>query len=433
MKTLEINKNKIDENESEEKILSFEELEATVESLILPCCEFYQTNERTRENHKKCMTQSAAALSYITEYLKTYDRAEARPEFRTFDSVVCFQSLIFCLEHYQPREKSFMRLFVHVYFKLKKAHNRFLFDRMCRVNADIAYHEIRKAIRERMEEEGISGPQATEMLHSFFSAETYLYANSRKKFFRTKLHFSENQIDDFEYTLQANGFVDSLDRIKEKLGLEDSEFSEFEDSLAPLEREAGAGGSEAEDEAESFEKMARAEEDADKKPCEFEYKGKDFADKDFTEERESWEKIINTAKKSFELAKSEKERTYLRCYLTLTMLKALQAETISIRSENEVLSRLAAYIDKPFLLKHWRDDYSEAYQEASAEEARRGKKIQEEAFYKAARQETMARHLDLEPSTIKTYCVKGYNMMMAAGDSLHLVQKDPPPPDVPGT
>ncbi len=426
MKTVENNKNMMDENESEEKILSFEELEATVEPLILPCCEFYQTHERTRDNHKKCMAKCTSALTFIIDFLKRYDRVETRPEFKTFDSVVCFDSLMFCLEKYQPIEKSFMRMFVYVYFKLKKAHSRFLFDRMCRVNADIAYYEIRKAIRERMKEAGISGPQATEMLHSFFSVETYLYANSRKRFFRTKLHLSENQIDDFEYTLQANGFVDSLDRIKEKIGLEDSEYREIENSLAPMEREAALGDNEPEDAAESL-KEARDEENADKIPCEFEYKGKAFAEEDFTERKESWEDLIITTEKSFALAKSKKERAYLRCFLTLIVLKELQADTISIRHDNEILSRLAAYIDKPFLLKHWQDDYSKDYQEALEEAGRSGKTIREEAFYKAARQEAMARHLDLEPSTIKSYCVRGYNMMTAVGESLHLAKKDPPP------
>ena len=415
MKTVETKKDMIDENESEEKILSFEELEATVEPLILPCCEFYQTHERTRENHKKCMIKSTSALTFIIDFLKKYDRVETRPEFKTFDSVVCFQTLIFCLERYQPIELSFMRMFVHVYFTLKKAHSRFLFDRMCRVNADIAYHEIRKAIRERMAQEGISGPRATELLHSFFSAETYLFATSRANFFRKKLHLSENQISDFEYTLRANGYVDSLDRIKEQINLKESDFSEFDDSLAPLEQEAGSWGAETEDEAEAFAKTVGAEENADKKPCTFEYNGKELEDKDFTEEIESWEKIINIMKKAFELAETEKQRTYLRCSLTLKVLKTLQEETISIRSGHEILSRLAEYIDKPFLLKHWQGDYSKAYQEISEDE----------------RREAMARHLGLEPSTIKTYCRKALNLMTQAGTLLSLVEKDPPPDPVP--
>ena len=428
MKTVETKKYRMDGNEPEEMMLSFEELEATVEPLILPCCEFYQSHERTRENHRKCMAKCTAALSFITDFLKRYDRAETRPEFKTFDSVVCFQSLMFCLAHYRPMGMSFMRMFVHVYFRLKKAHNRFLFDRMCRVNADIAYHEIRKAIRERMEEEGISGSRATELLHSFFSAETYLFAKSRANFFRKKLHLSDEKIADFEYTLRANGYVDSLDRIKEQLGLEESEFSGFEDSLAPLEREAGAGGGGPEETSEPLDKEALDEEAADKKPLGFENDGKDIA-----ERKESWDKLVNTAKKAFALAKNEREQAYLRCFLTLVLIKELHAETIPVQAQNEALSGLATYIDKPFFQKHWQDDYSEAYQKASEEAARRGKTIQENAFYKAARQETMARHLGLEPSTVKTYCLKGYNMMMAAGDSLHLVQKDPPPPAVPGT
>lgn len=428
MKTVEINKNMMDENESEEKILSFEELEATVEPLILPCCEFYQTHERTRENHKKCMIKSTSALTFIIDFLKKYDRVETRPEFKTFDSVVCLQTLMFCLERYQPMGMSFMRMFVHVYFKLKKAHNRFLFDRMCRVNADIAYHEIRKAIRERMEEEGISGPRATELLHSFFSAETYLFATSRANFFRKKLHFSDNQIAEFEYTLRANGYVDSLDRIKENLRLKESEFREFEDSLAPLEQEAASGALEPEDEAEAFAKTAQAEEDADKKPLGFEYDGRDVAGW-----KESWEKVINATEKAFALAGSEKERTYLRCYLTLILTKELQTGTMPVQSAEDLLSRLAAYIDKPFLQKHWQDDYSEAYQKASEEKACQGKKIQEDAFYKRERMKAMARHLGLELSTIQAYHLRGYNMMMAAGGSLHLVQKDPPPPAVPET
>ena len=428
MITVDINQDHTNENKSEKADPVFGALSAQVESLIVPCCEFYQSSEKTRENHRKCMVKCTSALTLITNYLKTYDRAEANPEFRTFDSMVCFQSLMFCLEHYKPMGKAFMRMFVHVYFKLKKAHNRFLFDRMCRVEADIAYHEIRTAIRKRLEEEGISGPQATELLHSFFSAETYLFATSRANFFRKKLHFSEEKIKEFEYTLRANGYVDSLDRIKDNIGLEDSEFSEFEDSLAPLERKASAWGEETETIPDSPDQQALKEEAADKKPVEFEYVGRDFA-----EQKESWAKLINTARKAFALAKGEKERTYLRCYLTLILIKAFRAGTIPVQLEEEVISGLEAYIDKPFFLKHWQDDYSEAYQAALAEEARRGKKIMEDAFYKAERMKTMARHLGIEPSTIKTYCLKGYNMMLAAGDSLHLVQKNPPPSAVPGT
>ena len=421
MKTVEINKDRIDENEPEEKILSFEELEATVESLILPCCEFYQSNERTRENHRKCMAKCTAALSYITDFLKKYDRVETRPEFKTFDSVVCFQSLMFCLERYRPMGMSFMRMFVHVYFRLKKAHNRFLFDRMCRVNADIAYHEIRKAIRERLAEEGISGSEATELLHSFFSAETYLFATSRANFFKKKLHFSDNQIAEFEYTLRANGYVDSLDRIKENLRLKESEFSEFEDSLAPLERKAVSGGDEPEDEAEAFAETAQAEEDADKKPLGFEDDGQDFA-----ERKESWDKLVNTAQKAYELAKNEREQTYLRCFLTLVLIKELHAETIPIQAQNEVLSGLATYIDEPFFRQHWKDDFSVAYREASEAADRQGKTIMESAFCKAARRKTMARHLGLAPSTIDTYCIKALDMMIQAGKQLYLVKEDLP-------
>lgn len=426
MKTVETKKDMIDENESEEKLLSFEELEATVEPLIVPCCEFYQTHERTRENHKKCMIKSTSALTFITDFLKRYDKVETRQEFKTFDSVVCFQSLMFCLEKYQPMGKSFMRMFVYVYFKLKKAHSRFLFDRMSRVNADIAYHEIRKAIRERLESEGLSGPQITELFHSFFSAETYLYASSRKKFFKTKLHFSDDKIKEFEDSLQVNGFVDSLDRIQEKLKIDETEYSGFDDEITPLEKNLCSEGDEPEKTPESPDKYAVDEEAADKKSVSFEYDGQDLADR-----TESWEKLVNTAQKAFALAKNKREQKYLRCFLTLILVKEVQADTLSAQSENEALSRLAPYIDKPFFQEHWKDDYSAAYQEALEEAARQGKTIREPSFYKAARQATMARYMGLEPSTIATYCVKALNLMTQAGKLLYLVEKDSPPDPVP--
>ncbi len=371
------------------KNAAFLALAAEVEPLVLPWCEAYQSGEQTREKKNECLKQCTSAIGLIQNYLNTYYRQYC-------DSLVLLATLHYCLENYRPAGKTFMHLFMKIYWE-KRPKNESLLEKMDTVDAidaDTNRDIIRRKLREFLACRGITGARATEMLHAFFSNETLLSSTSRMMFLLKKVKCTDVEAAEFEQSVPLDHYVVSLDKpAGGGTGYDNRREAETEDeNLA----ETGAEGSGERD----FDFMAETGDEAEEKEV-------------AAESVDSSGFFLHTVEESYALAKDEAERKYLRCCLTLTMLK----------EQDNFVPGMEKYIDTAYFREHQDDNWEAAYQEALTEAGKTGKSIQKDAFVKRCLREAMARHLSLQPSTVDTYCVKGHNLLTKAADLNCLLKK----------